>query len=114
MDIKQGGVLPIVDLARWAGMACGVTCASTPQRLPAASEGGILSRDDADTLIESFELVSELRLDHQSAQLMAEEPDDFVDPSELSALTRTYLKEAFRAVAAVQHSVSNDLTFGVR
>ena len=86
-----------------------------PERLRAASEGGILSREDADTLIESFELVSELRLDHQAAQLMAGvEPDDFVDPSELSALTRTYLKEAFRSVAAVQQSISNDLTFGVR
>jgi len=115
LDLKEGGALPIVDLARWAGMATGVTCASTPERLRAASEGGILSREDADTLIESFELVSELRLDHQTAQLMAgEEPDDFVDPSELSGLTRTYLKEAFRAVAAVQHSISNDLTFGVR
>ncbi len=115
LDLKEGGVLPIVNLARWAGMATGVVCASTPARLRAASDGGILSHADADTLIESFELISELRLDHQAAQLMAgTEPDDFVDPSELSALTRTYLKEAFRAVAAVQQSISNDLTFGVR
>jgi CBS domain-containing protein len=115
LDLKEGGALPIVNLARWAGMATGVVCASTPSRLRAASEGGILSQADADTLVESFELVSELRLDHQSSQLMAgTEPDDFVDPSELSALTRTYLKEAFRAVASVQHSISNDLTFGVR
>jgi CBS domain-containing protein len=115
LDLKVGGALPIVNLARWAGMGAGLVCASTPQRLRAASEAGILSQADADTLIESFELVSELRLDHQSAQLMAgEEPDDFVDPGELSVLTRTYLKEAFRAVAAVQHSISNDLAFGVR
>jgi CBS domain-containing protein len=60
-------------------------------------------------------LVSELRLDHQTAQLMAGvEPDDYVDPSELSALTRTYLKEAFRAVAAVQQRIANNLDFGVR
>ena len=102
-------------LLRMLAMGAGLVCASTPQRLRAASEAGILSQADADTLIESFELVSELRLDHQSAQLMAgEEPDDFVDPGELSVLTRTYLKEAFRAVAAVQHSISNDLAFGVR
>ena len=69
---------------------------------------------DADTLIESFELVSELRLEHQVAQLVAgTEPDDFVDPSELSPLTRSYLKEAFRAVAAVQQSISDDLALGV-
>jgi CBS domain-containing protein len=115
LDLKEGGALPIVNLARWAGMATGVTCASTPERLRAASDGGILSHADADTLIESFELVSELRLDHQTAQLMAGvEPDDYVDPSELSALTRTYLKEAFRAVAAVQQRIANNLDFGVR
>jgi CBS domain-containing protein len=115
LDLKEGGALPIVNLARWAGMAAGLVCASTPERLRAASEAGVLTQADSDTLIESFELVSELRLDHQSAQILAgEEPDDFVDPAELSALTRTYLKEAFRAVAAVQHSISNDLAFGVR
>jgi CBS domain-containing protein len=114
LDLKEGGALPIVNLARWAGMATGVTCASTPERLRAASDGGILARADADTLTESFGLVSELRLDHQAAQLVAgTEPDDYVDPSELSALTRTYLKEAFRAVAAVQQRISNDLSLGV-
>ena len=35
LDLKRGGVLPIVDLARWAGMAAGVTSASTPERLRA-------------------------------------------------------------------------------
>ena len=115
LDLKEGGVLPIVNLARWAGMASGVVGASTPARLRAASEHGVLSHADADTLIESFELVSELRLDHQTAQLMAGvEPDDFVAPSELSALTRTYLKEAFRAVAAVQQGISSDLSLGAR
>ena len=43
----------------------------------------------------------------------ANQPDDFIDPAELSNLTRTYLKEAFRAVAAVQQGVSNDLALGV-
>ena len=113
LDLKEGGALPIVSLARWAGMATGVVCASTPERLRAARAGGVLSPEDADTLVESFELVSELRLDHQVDQLTAgSEPDDFVDPSELSGLTRTYLKEAFRAVAAVQQKISNDLDLG--
>ena len=40
LDLKHGGVIPIVDLARWAGMAAGVTSASTPERLRAAGAGG--------------------------------------------------------------------------
>ncbi|MGO9963954.1 MAG: putative nucleotidyltransferase substrate binding domain-containing protein [Acidimicrobiales bacterium] len=111
LDLKEGGALPIVSLARWAGLAAGVLCASTPERLRAASDAGILAPQDAETLIESFELVSELRLEHQVAQLTAgTPPDDFVDPAQLSPLTRSYLKEAFRAVAAVQQTISNDLS----
>ena len=36
LDLKHGGIIPIVDLARWAGMAAGVTSASTLERLRAA------------------------------------------------------------------------------
>ena len=39
--------------------------------------------------------------------------DDFVDPAELSALTRRHLKEAFRAVASIQKRVATELQFGV-
>jgi CBS domain-containing protein len=43
-----------------------------------------------------------------------ENPDDFVDPAALSALTRTHLKEAFRAVASIQKRVSAELDVSVR
>jgi CBS domain-containing protein len=41
------------------------------------------------------------------------EPDDFVDPAKLSALTRTHLREAFRAIAAIQKRVAAELSVGV-
>jgi CBS domain-containing protein len=114
LDLKHGGLVPIVDLARWAGMAAGVTSASTSARLRAAAEHRTLSDSDARTLQDAFELITSLRLEHQAAQLRAGvEPDDFADPAALSALTRTYLKEAFRAVASVQKRVFNELQFGV-
>jgi CBS domain-containing protein len=115
LDLKHGGVVPIVDLARWAGMAAGVTSASTPERLRAAADGSTLTGRDARTLQDAFELVSGLRLEHQIAQLRAgHEPDDYLDPAALSPLTRSYLREAFRAVASVQKSVANELALGVR
>jgi len=110
LDLKSGGVVPIVDIARWAGLAAGVTCASTNARLAAAEEAGILTAFDALALREAFELVCQLRLDHQVAQLeRGVPPDDFLDPDELNPLTRNYLKVAFRAVAAVQRHIANDL-----
>jgi CBS domain-containing protein len=103
LDLKAGGLVPIVNLARWAGMAAGVTSASTRERLKAAAAAGTLPAADARLLREAFDLMSELRLVHQVEQLRAGiAPDDHVDPESLSALMRAQLKEAFRAVASVQ------------
>jgi len=114
-DLKHGGVVPIADLARWAGMTAGVTCASTTERLRVAGEVGTLSSSDSLTLQDAFELVCELRLEHQVAQLESgAEPDDIVDAATLSPLTRSYLKEAFRAVASVQRRITNDLILALR
>ncbi|HEX7610527.1 MAG TPA: putative nucleotidyltransferase substrate binding domain-containing protein, partial [Solirubrobacteraceae bacterium] len=115
LDVKHGGLLPIVDLARWAGMAAGVTSASTPERLHAAADAGTLSVGDARTLLDAFELISDLRLTHQIEQLrVGRAPDDHVDPNALSELTRSHLKEAFRAIASVQKRVASELSLGVR
>ena len=114
LDLKHGGVLPIVDLARWAGMAAGVTSASTTERLRAAGAAGTLPGSDARTLEEAFVLISGLRVEHQIEQLRAgEQPDDHVDPASLSALTRRHLKESFRAIASIQRRIASELSFGV-
>jgi CBS domain-containing protein len=115
LDLKHGGMIPIVDLARWAGMAAGVTSASTIERLHAARQTGTLSAADAHTLEDAFELITELRVEHHVEQLRAGvELDDYLNPSALSALTRRHLKEAFRAVASIQRRVSNELSLGIR
>ena len=109
LDLKRGAVVPITDLARWAGMVAGVACASTTERLTAASDAGVLRPSDAQSLQEAFELVSQLRLDHQVAQIEAGfELDDYVDPNELSPLVRRYLKEAFHAVSSVQKHITSE------
>jgi CBS domain-containing protein len=114
LDLKHGGVIPIVDLARWAGMAAGVTSAPTTTRLRAAADAGTLPAEAAHTLEEAFELISGLRLSHQVQQLRAgKEPDDYVDPKGLSSLTRSHLREAFRAIASIQKRVSAELSAAV-
>ena len=110
LDLKHGGLVPIVDLARWAGMAAGVTSASTPERLRAAAAAGTLSdggRAHADR---------RLRAHHgpapgppRRADRGGSGADDHIDPASLSPLTRSYLKEAFRAVASVQKGISAEL-----
>jgi len=115
LDIKHGGLIPIVDLARWAGMAAGAASGSTVERLRAAEAAGTLEGADARTLIEAFGFIFSLRLDHQVGQLRrGEAPDDFVDPKTLNPLARSYLREAFRAVASVQTGLATELSLGVR
>jgi CBS domain-containing protein len=115
LDLKQGGVVPIVDLARWAGIAAGMTSASTRERLRAAAAAGTLSEGQARTLEDALTLITGLRVEHQVAQLRSGiEPDDFVDPSRLSGLTRSYLREAFRAVASIQKGLAKELSVGFR
>jgi CBS domain-containing protein len=115
LDIKHGGLVPIVDLARWAGMAAGVATVSTVERLRAAEAAGTLESAQARTLLEAFGFIFSLRLDHQVEQLRCgEEPDDFIDPKTLNPLARSYLREAFRAVASVQSGLANELALGIR
>jgi CBS domain-containing protein len=115
LDIKHGGMIPIVDLARWAGMAAGVASCSTVGRLRAAEAAGTLDSPDARTLVEAFGFIFSLRLDHQVEQLRrGEAPDDFIDPKTLNPLARSYLREAFRAVASVQSGLAAELSMGIR
>ena len=113
LDLKAGGLVPILDLARWGAMAAGVTSATTPERLRAAAEAGTLAPADAHTLQDAFELINNLRLEHQVAQMRAgRQPDDYVDPEELSSLMRIQLRQAFRAVATIQKRVAAELDAG--
>jgi CBS domain-containing protein len=111
-DIKRGGLLPIVDIARYAAIAAGSRATSTPERLRAAAGAGVLPEERARTLEEAFHLFAALRLEHQVEQLRAASPpDEFVDPRSLNKLTRRYIREAFREVAGVQRTLSSGLVF---
>jgi CBS domain-containing protein len=115
LDIKRGGLLPIESLARWAGLAGGVAAGSTPARLRAAEAAGTLNEGDVAILQDAFELISELRMEHQVDQLRAgRRPDNLIQPKSLPPLTRTSLKEAFRAVARVQRGIGVRLGLSAR
>ena len=108
-DIKHGGLLAVVDIARFAALKAGAKVTGTIGRLRAASELGAIEPAHARTLEEAYDLFSALRLEHQIQQLeRGNEPNDYVDPKELSELTRRYLRDAFREVAAVQKSLSSE------
>jgi CBS domain-containing protein len=98
-----GGLLPIVGITRYAGLAAGATSTSTVSRLQAAGAAGVLPQSDATRLEEAWRLMTELRMEDHVRQLEeGSSPDDYVDPKALDALTRRNLREAFRLVASIQ------------
>ena len=95
-------------------MAAGATSISTRERLRAARDAGVLADADGRVLEEAFALVTALRLEHQVEQVRAGvPPDNHLAPAKLSPLTRSYLKDAFRAVAAVQRRIAAEMLYGV-
>ena len=103
LDIRRAAVIPIVELARWAGAAANLTEGATPDRLRVAAQAGVLRDQDSDSLIEAFDLALELRIAHHMQQLASgSEPDDWIKPASIGPLTRDHLRDVFRAVASVQ------------
>jgi CBS domain-containing protein len=54
-------------------------------------------------------------MEHQVGQLRAgRRPDNLIEPANIPPITRTALKESFRAVARVQRGVALELGFAPR
>lgn len=107
LDMKLRGVVPVIDLARVRALAVGAPALNTMERLDAISEAGGMTESAVADLRDAFEFISTLRLHHQAAQIEAgHKPDNFLNPKEISALERRYLKDAFEVVSELQNSLS--------
>jgi len=114
IDLKQGGVIPIANLARFLALSNGITISATIDRLVAVEEAGALEPETGSALREAFQIVMRIRLDHHAACLQqGREPDNVVDPAALPPLTRAQLREAFRAIAAAQKRLSVYAPLGI-
>lgn len=107
-DLKTHALRPVVDIARWAALAVGATALSTTERLAAAAGSPMFPTDQAETLIEVFEVLQKTRLRYQMAQLQrGEEPTDLLVMHQLSPLDRSLVEQAVREIAAVQRRMTN-------
>jgi CBS domain-containing protein len=114
LDLKQGGTIPIANLARFFALSSGITISNTVDRLVAVEEAKALDGETATALREAFEIVMRIRLENHAAQLEAgSEPTNIVAPAALPPLTRTGLREAFRAIAHAQKKLSVYVPLGM-
>lgn len=108
LDLKQRGLLPIVDLARIYALSEGIPAVNTRERLEAAMAAGALGRELGTSLLDAQEFIAGLRIRHQADRLRAgRAPDNYLPPAALSSLERAHLKDAFRLVQTLQATLEN-------
>lgn len=102
-DVKGRGLLPIVNVARWAALSVGSTELHTTRRLAAAAGSEFLPERHARRLIEAFDELQLLRLEHQLRQSEAGiTPDDLIDRDELSPIERSVIEQTVHEIATIQ------------
>ncbi len=107
LDLKLGGVVPVVDLGRVYALTGRLAPVNTRARLEAARAAGVISERGGSDLIDAYDLVAETRLAHQARQVRAgERPDNFMSPTALSDFERSHLRDAFVVVRTMQSAVA--------
>jgi CBS domain-containing protein len=106
LDLKMNGVVPIVDLGRIYSLRGKLTEVNTRARLDAAISAGVVSPTGGADLLAAYDLIADLRLDHQAREVReGGHPDNFMAPSQLSAFERSHLRDAFVVVRTMQSAI---------
>jgi CBS domain-containing protein len=102
-DLKLQGISPIVFLARCYALEAGTVARNTLERIEAAARADLLDRETADTVAEAHRFLVSLRLRLQ-LRAVAEggQPSNRVALAQLSAVERSRVKDAFRAIRGFQ------------
>ncbi|WP_415401042.1 DUF294 nucleotidyltransferase-like domain-containing protein [Tateyamaria sp. SN3-11] len=106
LDLKHNGVVPIVDLGRVYALQGQLTEVNTRARIEAAQRTGGLSATGGADLLEAYDLIATMRLEHQAGQVKAgAAPDNYLSPATLSDFERSHLRDAFVVVKTMQSAV---------
>ena len=115
MNLKQNGVVPVVDIARVYALEAAITEVNTHRRLEEGRSASVMSKSGAADLLAAFEFIAMTRLRHQARQIRAgKKPDNYMAPNEISHLERDQLKKAFQVVKTIQSALSNAHQIGAR
>jgi CBS domain-containing protein len=107
VDLKKGGIVPIVGLARLYALEAQSSARNTLDRLAAAAAAGTLSTAGAATLSEAFRFLMRIRLRSQLRALKrGQRPDSRASLDDMSPLERQQLKDVFLAVRELQHATA--------
>ncbi len=107
LNLKKAALRPIAGVARIVALYSGDVGGSTTERLTRARHRGILTADEADTLMGAFDLCLDLVVDEQIAAIRdGRRIETHVAADRLDTLARRHLREAFRAVSRIQEGLT--------
>ncbi len=110
-DIKKA-LMPITDFARIYSLKEGIGTTNTLARLFRLYTKHTLSNKEYLNLIRSYNHLMNLRFLRQITTIMdeEEEPDNYINPSNLSSIDQAMLKEIFKIVEKLQQKIKIQFT----
>ena len=106
LDLKRGGLWPVVLLGRWMALVVGDVRGSTVDRVRRGSQAGILTTGEAEDLVGAFKHIFQLRFEREITALkLGGVGESHIDPGALDSLQRNYLCDSFRAITGVRAAV---------
>lgn len=109
LDLKSPMRL-VVDFARIYALKLQVREANTLERLQALQESDTFEREVIRELIEAYQWLMILRLSHQAEVSVekGQEPNNILNPKQLTHIDRQSLKQAFKSIKAIQGLLRRD------
>lgn len=102
LDLKKGGIFPIVHGVRALAIDRGLHDTGTTARIRRLAEEGVLKPQFADELVEAFHFLMTLRLDSQLAETAS---GSLVRPAELTTMERDLLRDALHIAKRLRETV---------
>jgi CBS domain-containing protein len=103
LDLKKRGTLLVTDTIRLHALAHGLSAVNTEERLQALAQAKHMTLGDSRNLGDALRLMQQLRIQHQVKQVSeGAKPDNFLNPGDLSRLSREQLRDAFTILSDSQ------------
>ncbi|MCK9337037.1 MAG: DUF294 nucleotidyltransferase-like domain-containing protein [Arcobacteraceae bacterium] len=99
LDLKKGGIFPIVHGIRALALEYHIKENNTVDRIKELNNQGIFDKEVASEYIEAFNFLLTLRLKNRLTKLdMGLVPNNCINPNELSTMDKDMLKDTFKIV----------------
>ena len=103
INIKGRGTAPLTDLIRVHALAAGSSAQSSHERLDDIAKTRLLPAEAVERLRYALEFLSLARIRHQALDIQeGREPNNYIEPENVSAAERHALKDAFQILSNAQ------------